>query len=152
MLARFAQEAPFDCFLLAGRYSLLDQGALAGLFDICLAKGIGVVLGGVFNSGILAAPQAGATFDYRQADPELIARAQRLDAICRTHGADLKAAAIQFALAHPAVGGIVLGARTAGEIEQNVGLARQTVPTAVWRQIRYEALVDAKAPLPGDPA
>jgi D-threo-aldose 1-dehydrogenase len=106
----------------------------------------------VFNSGILAAPQAGATFDYREADPELIARAQRLDAICRAHGADLKAAAIQFALAHRAVSGVVLGARTAGEIEQNASVANQTVPAVVWQQIRQEALVDAKAPLPGDPA
>lgn len=152
MLARFAKEAPFDCFLLAGRYSLLDQGALAGLFDICLGKGIGVVLGGVFNSGILAAPLAGATFDYREADPALIARAKRLDAICRAHGADLKSAAIQFALAHPAVSGIVLGSRTPGEVEENLGVAHQAVPAAVWQEIRRESLVDAKAPLPGDPA
>lgn len=150
MLARFAGEAPFDCFLLAGRYSLLDQGALAGLMDICVTRGIGLVLGGVYNSGILANPTAGATFDYREADPVRIARAQRLDAICRTHGADLKAAAIRFSLAHPAVSGVVMGARSPAEIEENMAMAGRAVPAAVWRDIRREGLVDARAPLPGD--
>lgn len=152
MLTRFASEAPFDCFLLAGRYSLLDQGALDGLLDTCAAQGIGLVLGGVFNSGILASPRAGATFDYKAADPSLIERARRLDMLCRTHGADLKAAALQFALAHPAVSGIVLGARSAAEIEENVAMAHRPVPSDVWRAMRHEHLVDPRAPLPGDAA
>jgi D-threo-aldose 1-dehydrogenase len=152
MLTRFASEAPFDCFLLAGRYSLLDQGALDGLMETCAARGIGLVLGGVFNSGILARPHAGATFDYKAADPALVERAQRLDALCRSHGADLKAAALQFALAHPAVSGVVLGARSAAEIEENVAMAHQPVPADVWRDIRHENLVDRRAPLPGEAA
>jgi D-threo-aldose 1-dehydrogenase len=152
MLTRFALEAPFDCFLLAGRYSLLDQRALDGLLNTCTTRGIGLVLGGVFNSGILASPRDGATFDYKQADPALIARAQRLDTLCRTYGADLKAAALQFALAHPAVSGIVLGARSAGEIEENVAMAHRPVPAAVWHDMRRETLVDPRAPLPGEAA
>jgi D-threo-aldose 1-dehydrogenase len=150
MLARFATEATFDCFLLAGRYSLLDQGALTGLMEICTARGVGLVLGGVYNSGILAAPQAGATFDYREADPALLARAQRLDAICRGHGADLKAAAIQFALAHPAVSGVVMGARSAAEVGENMAMAHKDVPTSVWSDLRREGLIDPRAPVPGD--
>lgn len=148
MLTRFASEASFDCFLLAGRYSLLDQGALDDLLPTCAARGIGLVLGGVFNSGILANPQAGATFDYKAADPALIERARRLDALCRNHGADLKAAALQFALAHPAVSGIVLGARSPTEIEENVALAGTPVPAEVWRDIRRDGLVDPRAPFP----
>ena len=152
MLTRFASEAPFDCFLLAGRYSLLDQGALDGLLETCAALGIGLVLGGVFNSGILARPRPGATFDYKAADPALVERAQHLDTLCRSHGADLKAAALQFALAHPAVSGVVLGARSAAEIEENVAMAHQPIPVGVWRDMRRENLVDPRAPLPGEAA
>lgn len=152
MLARFATEASFDCFLLAGRYSLLDQSALASLMGICEARGIGLVVGGVYNSGILANPRAGAKFDYQDADASLIARAKSLDALCRTRGAELKAAAIQFALAHPAVSGVLMGARSAAEVEENVAMARMTVPPGVWSDIRRAHLVDPLAPLPGDAA
>ncbi|HEX2890708.1 MAG TPA: aldo/keto reductase [Vineibacter terrae] len=149
MLARFAAEAPVDAFLLAGRYTLLDQSARAGLMAICAARGIGLVLGGIYNSGILANPREGATFDYQRADPALLARAQRLDALCRAHGTALKAAAIRFVLAHPAVSGIVLGARSAQEIDENVAMARMDVPDALWAEIRREGLVDPEAPVPG---
>jgi D-threo-aldose 1-dehydrogenase len=152
MLTRFASEAPFDCFLLAGRYSLLDQGALNGLLETCTARRVGLVLGGVFNSGILASPRPGATFDYKEADPALIERARRLDTLCRTYGADLKAAALQFALAHPAVTGVVLGARSAAEIEENMAMAHRPVPADVWRDMRRKSLVDPRAPLPGEAA
>jgi D-threo-aldose 1-dehydrogenase len=120
--------------------------------DICSARGIGLVLGGVYNSGILANPLPGATFDYRQADPALLVRAQRLDAICRAHGVDLKAAAIQFALAHPAVSGVIMGARTAAEVEENMAMAGSQVPGDVWKDIRREGLIDRRAPVPGDTA
>ncbi|TWT15150.1 aldo/keto reductase [Reyranella sp. CPCC 100927] len=150
MLVRFADEAPCDGFLLAGRYSLLDQSACTGLMALCAERGIGLVLGGVFNSGILANPHPGATFNYATASPELVVRARRLDILCRAHGTHLTAAAIQFALAHPAVSGIVLGARTAHEIEENAAMARLDVPTALWADIRREGLVDPAAPLPGD--
>lgn len=150
MLARFAVEAPFDCFLLAGRYTLLDQGALGGLMALCAARGIGLVLGGVYNSGILADPRPGATFDYRDADPALVARAQRLDTLCRRYGTALKAAALQFCLAHPAVSGLLLGARTAAEIEENVAMARLAVPAALWSDLRREGLIDPAAPVPAE--
>src|SRR5262249_5819382 len=106
-------------------------------------------LGGVYNSGILANPHAGATFDYKQADAALIARAQRLHALCREHGTDLKAAAIQFALVHPVVTGVVLGARSAREVEESVEMAAAPIPLDFWRAVRGHGLVDPRAPLPG---
>jgi D-threo-aldose 1-dehydrogenase len=152
MLARFATETPFDCFLLAGRYSLLDQSGLADLMPICQAHGIGLILGGVYNSGILANPTPGATFDYKTADAMRIERAQRLDTLCRQHGTELKAAAIRFSLAHPAVSGIVLGARSAREVEENVAMAHLDVPATLWEGVRREQLIDRLAPVPGDAA
>ena len=149
MLARFAAAAPFDGFLLAGRYTLLDQGALEDLFPACAQRTMGIVLGGVYNSGILADPRGGATFDYKKADAAVVARAQQLQDLCREHGLELKAAAIQFALAHPVVSGAVLGARTAAEIEESVTLAAQPIPLDFWRDLRHRSLVDPRAPLPG---
>lgn len=150
MLARFAAAAAFDGFLVAGRYTLLDQGALDDLFPACAERAMGVVLGGIYNSGILADPQPGATFDYKEAGADLVARAQRLQQLCREHGIELKAAALQFALGHPVVTGAVLGARSAAEIEQSVAMAAQPVPVDFWRALRRQALVDRRAPLPGD--
>ena len=149
MLARFAAAAPFDGFLLAGRYTLLDQGALQDLFPVCAERGMGIVLGGVYNSGILADPRAGATFDYREASADLLARAQRLKVLCREHGIELKAAAIQLALAHSVVTGAVLGARAPAEIEESVTLAAQPIPVGFWHALRRQSLVDPRTPLPG---
>jgi D-threo-aldose 1-dehydrogenase len=149
MLARFAEAAPADCFLLAGRYTLLDQGALTTLFPICRAKSIGVILGGIYNSGILANPRAGAKFNYEDADAALVARALALEALCRKHGTELKAAAVQFCMAHPAVTVALQGARTAAEVSDNIAMAERSVPFAFWQELRERRLVDAAAPLPG---
>jgi D-threo-aldose 1-dehydrogenase len=152
MLARFAEAVPVDCFLLAGRYTLLDQGALMTLFPICRERNIGIILGGVYNSGILANPYGAAKFNYEDADAALVARAQQLDALCKQHGTALKAAAIQFALAHPAVTVALQGARTAAEAADNVAMANAPVPQSFWQDLRARNLVDAGAPLPGDTA
>src|SRR6266704_4597234 len=96
MLTRFAKEADFDCFLLAGRYTLLDQVALKELLPTCLERGVAIIAGGVFNSGILADPRPGAHYNYQAAPQELIDRAQKLRAVCERHGVPLRAAAIQF--------------------------------------------------------
>lgn len=149
MLVRFAQAVPVDCFLLAGRYTLLDQGALDALFPVCQAKNIGILLGGIYNSGILANPSAGAKFNYQDADPALVARALELDALCRKHGTELKAAALQFCMAHPAVTVAVLGARNAAEVADNIAMSEGAVPQAFWQELRARGLVDARAPLPG---
>jgi D-threo-aldose 1-dehydrogenase len=149
MLVRFAENVPVDCFLLAGRYTLLDQGALSALFPICHAKKIGILLGGVYNSGILANPRAGAKFNYEDADTALVARARELDDLCRKHGTELKAASFQFCRAHPAVTVALTGARTAAEVSDNVAMAEMEVPAGFWLELRQRGLVDARAPLPG---
>lgn len=149
MLVRFAEAVPVDCFLLAGRYTLLDQGALDALFPLCRAKGIGILLGGIYNSGILANPRTGAKFNYQDADPALVARALALDELCRRHGTELKAAALQFCMAHPAVTVAVTGARNAAEVADNIAMSEAAVPPAFWQELRARKLVDARAPLPG---
>lgn len=149
MLVRFAQALPVDCFLLAGRYTLLEQGALDALFPVCQAKNIGILLGGIYNSGILANPSAGAKFNYQDADAALVARALELDELCRKHGTELKAAALQFCMAHPAVTVAVLGARNAAEVADNIAMSERSVPQALWQELRARGLVDARAPLPG---
>jgi D-threo-aldose 1-dehydrogenase len=149
MLVRFAEAAPIDCFLLAGRYTLLDQGALKALFPVCRAKNIGIILGGIYNSGILANPRAGAKFNYEDADAALVDRALALEALCRKHDTELKAAAIQFCMAHPAVTVALQGARTAAEVSDNIAMAGRSVPSAFWQELRERNMVDAAAPLPG---
>lgn len=149
MLVRFAEAVPVDCFLLAGRYTLLDQGALDALFPVCAARNIGILLGGIYNSGILANPHAGAKFNYQDADAALVARALALDELSRKHGTELKAAALQFCMAHPAVAVAVLGARNAAEVADNIAMSERTVPQAFWQELRAKNLVDARAPLPG---
>ncbi len=149
MLLRFAQVVPVDCFLLAGRYTLLDQGALDALFPACQARNIGILLGGIYNSGILANPHTGAKFNYQDADAALVARALELDGLCRKHGTELKAAAFQFCMAHPVVTVAVMGARTAGEVADNFAMSEMAVPQAFWQELRARKLVDARAPLPG---
>lgn len=150
MLVRFAEAVPVDCFLLAGRYTLLDQGALDALFPVCTAKNIGILLGGIYNSGILANPHMGAKFNYEDADPALVARALALDELCRKHGTELKAAALQFCMAHPAVTVAVMGARNAAEVADNIAMSEHKVPQAFWQELRARGLVDARAPLPGE--
>src|SRR5260370_3813896 len=103
MLSRFAREADFDCFLLAGRYTLLDRSGARELLPLCLERGIAVVAGGGFNSGILAGPSPNATYNYQPAPPELVDRAQRIRTMCARHAVDIKAAALQFPLPHPAL-------------------------------------------------
>lgn len=149
MLTRFAEVVPVDCFLLAGRYTLLDQGALSALFPICREKNIGILLGGIYNSGILANPHTSAKFNYQDADAALVARALELEALCKKHGTELKAAAVQFCMAHPAVTVAVQGARTAAEVSENIAMAELPVPQAFWQELRARKLVDANAPLPG---
>ena len=146
MLARFAREAPFDCFLAAGRYTLLDQEALDELIPECEQRGISIVVGGIYNSGILANPTPGATFNYTAAPPELIRKAQRIQAVCGRHGIPLMAAAIQFPLRHPVVASVLTGARSVAEIEQNVEMFTMPIPDALWEELRSESLIPAEAP------
>ena len=151
MLVRFAREVHVDCFLVAGRYTLLDQTALRELLPLCLDRRIAVIAGGAYNSGILADPRAGATFDYIPAGPGVIARAQRLEAACRRYGVPLKAAALQFPLGHPAVASVLIGCRSSAEVEENVRLFRTEIPAELWAHLRREGLIpEAPAATRGD--
>lgn len=146
MLARFAREAPFDVFLAAGRYTLLDQQALEDLLPECERRGISIVVGGVYNSGILANPTPGATFNYTAAPRELIEKAQRIQAVCTRNGVALMAAAIQFPLRNPVVAAVLTGVRSVAEIEQNVAMFTTPIPEALWAELRSEALIPDETP------
>ena len=135
MLARFARAADFDCFLLAGRYTLLDRIGETELLPLCVEKNIAIIAGGVFNSGILADPRPGATFNYQAAPSELVVRAQGLRETCRQHGVDLKAAAIQFPLRNPAVATVLTGCRSVAEVEENVGMFHSPIPDDLWPEL-----------------
>lgn len=148
MLVRFAREAAFDCFLVAGRYTLLDQEALAELIPECRQRGISIVVGGVYNSGILANPTAGAKFNYGPAPTPLVEKAQRIQAVCTRHGIPLMAAAIQFPLGNPVVAAVLTGTRSVAEIEQNVAMFQVQIPDAMWQDLRAEGLLPAEAPTP----
>jgi D-threo-aldose 1-dehydrogenase len=148
MLARFAREGDFDVFMLAGRYTLLDQSGLDELLPLCVEKGIAIVAAGVMNSGLLADPKPGALYNYLPAPEELVARARRIRDVCHRHGASIRAAAIQFPLAHPAVSAIVAGVRTTDHFDDYPRLLREPIPDALWAELRDEALIAADAPVP----
>ena len=148
LLARFVREADLDCVLLAGRYTLLDQSGLDELLPLCAQRGTSVIAGGVFNSGLLADPSPRATYDYVPAPPELLERARRLADVCARHGVDLKAAALRFPLAHPAVACVLTGARSAAEMAENARLLGQPIPLALWDDLRREGLLGEHVPTP----
>jgi D-threo-aldose 1-dehydrogenase len=148
MLTEFARRADFDCFLLAGRYTLLDQVALDELLPLCVERGIAIIAGSVFNSGILADPKPGTTYNYRDAPPQLVERAQRIAAVCRRHGVPLRAAALQFPLGHPAVRTVVVGCRSAEEMEDSVRVFETEIPGELWADLKRERLLREEAPTP----
>jgi D-threo-aldose 1-dehydrogenase len=148
MLARFAREGEFDVFMLAGRYTLLDQEALTELLPLCVERGIAIAVGGVMNSGILADPRPGARFNYVLADEERLERAQRLAAVCTRYGVSLKAAAVQFPLAHPAVASVVAGVRRPDHLAEYPDLYRASIPAELWAELREEHLLPPDAPTP----
>ena len=128
-LLRFGREADLDCMLVAGRFTLLDRQAVPELLPLCEERGIAVIAGGVLNSGLLA---GGTTFDYAPAPPELVRQAKQLETTCASHGVPLEAAALQFPLRHPAVAAVLIGARSAREIERDLDLLELPVPDELW--------------------
>jgi D-threo-aldose 1-dehydrogenase len=143
LLEWFLPRTDLDCVLVAGRYTLLDTAAAVTLLPECLRRGVGVLAGGVFNSGILADPQPGATFDYRPADPSLVQRAQRIQAECARRGLALGALAQQFVLRHPAVSAIVVGARSAHEITVDAEQAGAPIPDSVFAELAAAGIFPA---------
>jgi len=148
MLTEFARTGDFDCFLLAGRYTLLDQSGLADLLPECTARGISVIAGGVYNSGLLADPVPGATYDYLPASPALLARAQALAAVCARYGVPLRAAALQFPLGHPAVASVLIGMRSPAEVADAVAMSTVDIPGQLWRDLVREGLLPEGVPTP----
>jgi len=148
MLARFAREADFDCFLLAGRYSLLDQVALKDLLPLCVERGIAIIAGGVYNSGILADPKPGAHYNYQTAPADLVKRAQRIREVCARHGVPLKAAAVQFPLGHPAVTCVVVGCRSAAQLDESIQMFETEISAELWEDLKRERLLPEDAPTP----
>jgi D-threo-aldose 1-dehydrogenase len=148
MLARFARDGDFDVFLVAGRYTLLDQDALGELLPLCEARNIAVLVGGVMNSGILADPGAGGRFDYAPAPPAILERARRLAAICARHDVPIRAAAAQFPLAHPAVRSLIAGVRRVDHLDEYPALLSRPIPADLWADLRADGLIGPAAPVP----
>ena len=149
MLARFAREADPDCFLLAGRYTLLDQSGLDELLPLCVKKDIGIVLGGPYNSGILASDLSDdTTFNYLPAPRDILEKARNIKEVCDRHAVPLKAAALQFGLAHPAVAATIPGARAIEELEENLRMAAHPISAELWDELRNKGLIHEDAPAP----
>jgi D-threo-aldose 1-dehydrogenase len=136
----------WDAFLLAGRYTLLEQAPLDDLLPKCAAAGVSIVVGGPLNSGILAGRE---TWNYVPAPAEIIARVDAIRRVCDSHNVPLAAAALQFPLAHPAVAAIIPGPRDAAEFTANLALLRHPIPAALWADLRQAGLLHPQAPVPG---
>jgi D-threo-aldose 1-dehydrogenase len=153
------REFDIDCALLAGRYTLLEQRTLDALLPECERRGVAILVGGAFNSGILArgvrhlreAPSEGSSalkFNYGDAPAEVVDRVARIEAVCDAHGVALPSAALRFPYAHAAVASVLTGASSAGELAQNIAAFTARIPAALWRALRAEGLLDPRAPIP----
>ena len=146
------QEADFDCFLLAGRYTLLEQAPLDRLFPACRKRNVSIIIGGPFNSGLLArVGQPDATYNYGAVPPEIAQRAAALHEVCAHHNVPLPAAALQFPLAHPVVASVIPGARNAAEVASHWQWVRLKIPSALWEDLRERNLLHPEAPVPQGP-
>jgi D-threo-aldose 1-dehydrogenase len=143
MIARFIRECDVDIMMLAGRYTLLEQGALDELLPLALERGVGVVAAAIYNSGLLSAPRpaADARYDYQQAPAALLARANAIADVCERHGVTLPDAAVAYPLRHPAVVSVVLGTRTAEQVVSNVSRYETAIPDEVWVELAAEGLI-----------
>ncbi|MEV0408847.1 aldo/keto reductase [Actinoallomurus sp. NPDC050550] len=148
-LARFVRETDLDCVLVAGRYTMLDHSAAEDLLPLCAERGVGVIAGGAFNSGLLAAPRPGMRYDYAVAPPSVLARALRMKEICERHGTPLRAAALQFTAAHQAITTVLLGARSAAEVSDGLRMAGFPVPAKLWSDLRSDGLLGGEFPVAG---
>jgi D-threo-aldose 1-dehydrogenase len=138
----------FDCFMLAGRYTLLEQGG-SDFMSRAFSAGVSVLLGAPFNSGILVSGAIqGAWYDYQPAPPEILDRVRRIEAVCRAHEVPLPAAALQFVLAHPAVATVVPGSRSPAEAAQNAEWATMRIPPGLWGDLKSAGLLPREASVP----
>jgi len=144
-----AREVDIDALLLAGRYTLLEQESLDDLMPLCEERGISVILGGVFNSGILATgASAEAKFNYAKAPDDILDKTRKIQLVCKEFGVSLPAAAIQFSAAHPAVVNVCLGARNLEQWDQNFAYLNETIPNDFWQKLVKQGLLREDAPIP----
>nr|WP_051861972.1 aldo/keto reductase [Streptomyces ochraceiscleroticus] len=148
MLARFLRDTDVDAVLLAGRYTLLDPSGLDEVLPEAAARHRGVIIGGVLNSGLLADPRPGATYDYAPAARPVLERALRLKAVTERHGVPLRAATLHFPFAHPAVASVLIGPRSPTEATDATELLRRPIPADMWAELRSEGLLPAHVPTP----
>ena len=145
VLLEASEWGDWDAFLLAGRYTLLEQDPLDDLLPKCVQSGISIVVGAAFNTGILAGRDS---WNYRPAPPEIVARVNAIRAVCDSHGVPLIAAALQFPLAHPAVATVLPGPRNVQEMEENSKLLHYPIPPGLWADLRNVKLIHPDAPTP----
>ena len=144
-----AERGDFDCFLLAGRYTLLEQAPLDEFLPLCERRNIALIIGGAYNTGILATGAVeGAYFQYAPAPPEIMERVRRIEAVCARHGVRLPTAALQFPLGHPAVATVIPGTRSPGEVAQNVAIFAPSIPADFWAELKQEGPLRPDAPTP----
>ena len=149
MIGRFLDRLDLDFFLVAMPYTLLDQAPLEDGFARCAERGVGIVIGSPYASGILATgPVAGARYNYAPASPEVLEKTRRIEAVCGRHGVPLAAAALQFPLGHPAVAAIIPGAAAPAEVERNLAHLRTAIPADLWSELKAEGLLHPEAPVP----
>ncbi len=144
------KQRDFDCFLLAGRYTLLEQEAMEGFLPLCEERGAAVLVGGGFNSGILATGAVpGAKYNYSPAPKQVMEKVAKIEAICRDHRVPLPAAALQFVVAHPAIPSFCAGTRTVEQLKQNLDWFNYNIPAEFWADLKSKNLLREDAPVPG---
>ena len=146
---RLAREGDFDLFLLAGRYTLLEQEALQSFLPLCLEKRVGVIIGGPFNSGILATgAKPGSRYNYAPASKDILERVRKIEAVCKAHDIKLPHASLRFPLSHPAILSVIPGAQKPSEVRANMAMMRSKIPPALWRDLKSAGLLNSAAPTP----
>jgi D-threo-aldose 1-dehydrogenase len=146
---KLAENSDLDCFLLAGRYTLLEQESLRTFLPLCVKRNIAIFLGGPYNTGILATGAvAGAYYDYAPAQPDILARVGKIEAVCKRYKVSLASAALQFPLAHPAVCSVIPGAKLAAEVKRNIATIEAPIPGDLWAELKREKLLADAAPVP----
>ena len=146
--AQLVRECDLDIVLVAGRYTLLDQSAMDELIPLCIERDVSIVVGGVFNSGVLVDPSPGALFDYVPAPDDVLSRARQIQDVCRRYEVPISAAAVQFPLAHSQVSSLLLGPRSIAELETNLNLLEVDIPADLWTELSREGLIREDAPVP----
>ena len=149
MIPRFLERFDIDFFLVAMPYTLMDYEALETELPLCEARGVGIVVGSPYASGILATgPTEGAQYRYAPAERAAKDKVRRLHGICERHGAPLKAVALQFPLGHPSVAAVIPGVVSADQVDDNLAMIRTQIPADLWAELKAEGLMRAEAPTP----